>query len=191
MATSGVGRTARDDEASAPCAGHYDITQSSSRITNTPCMRSGADAGRFPHWPHPGGGASSSATSTTAWSPAAGTGVGDADATTVASPATAAAVVSSCCVLVATAVSRSGSPVAVALAAAHGALGECRLVVAGTPNLGAFAGVRARTSDVTLRMRKHKGEHRPSKFRVRAGSTTHLKLKKPRFLFLEGSGAPL
>jgi hypothetical protein len=46
---AGAGRTPRDDEASAPCAGRCDITQSSSCITNTPGARSGADADWFPH----------------------------------------------------------------------------------------------------------------------------------------------
>jgi hypothetical protein len=111
-----------------------------------------------------------------------GTSVGDTDATAVA-----AAAVPSCCGLVATTVSRGSSPVAALLATAYGALREHRLVVTGTPDLSAFTGARAGTSGVTLRTRKHEGEHRPSKFRARAGSTAHLKLEKPHFLFLEGS----
>jgi hypothetical protein len=67
--TSEIGRAACDVEASALCADRCDITQPSSRITNT---GSRVDAGQIPHWPHPGGGASSSATSTTAWSPTVG-----------------------------------------------------------------------------------------------------------------------
>jgi hypothetical protein len=139
----------------------------------------------------PGGGASSSATSTTAWSPAVGTSADDTDATTVTVATDTATAVPSCCGLVATAVSRGGSPVAAVLAAAHGTLRERRLVVAGAPNLSVFAGARAGTRGVTLRTRMHEGEHWPSKFRACAGSATHLKLEKPRFLFLEGSGAPL
>jgi hypothetical protein len=62
---SGAGRAARDDEASEPCAEGHDIMQLSSRITSTPAAGLGAGAGRFPHWPHPGGGALSSGISTT------------------------------------------------------------------------------------------------------------------------------
>jgi hypothetical protein len=43
-------------------------------------------------------------------------------------------------------------------------------------------------SSITLRTRKHEGEHRPLKFMARTESTAELKLEKPRFLFLEGSG---
>jgi hypothetical protein len=136
------------------CAERCDITQPSSHITNT---GSGADAGRVPHWPHPRDGASSSATSTTAWSPAVGTSVGDADATAVV----AAAIVSFRCGPVATAVSRGGSPVATALAAARGALNERRLVVTGAPDLSALAGERVGTIGVTLRTKRHKDEHQP------------------------------
>jgi hypothetical protein len=142
----------RDVEASALCAERCDITRSSSRITNT---GSRADAGRVPDWPHPGGGASSSTTSTTAWSPRGGTSAGDAVATAVA----AAAAVSSRCGPAATNVSRGGSPVASALAAAHGALNECRLVVTGIPDLSALVGARVRTIGVTLRTKRHKDEH--------------------------------
>jgi hypothetical protein len=117
-----------------------------------------------------------------------GTSDGDTDATTVAAAAATAAAIPSCCGPVDTAVSRGGSPVVTALVVACGALRECRLVVTGAPDLSAFAGARAGMSSITLRMRKHEGEHRPLKFRVRAGSTADLKLEKPRFLFLEGSG---
>jgi hypothetical protein len=115
-----------------------------------------------------------------------GTSDGDTDATAVA--AAAAAAIPSCCGPVATAVSRGGSPVVTALAVARGALRECRLVVTGAPDLSAFAGARAGMSSITLRTRKHEGEHRPLKFMARTESTAELKLEKPRFLFLEGSG---
>jgi hypothetical protein len=109
-ATSEAGRAARDVEASVLCAERCDITQPSSCITNTSVASLVADAGRVPHWPHPGGGAPSSVTSTTAaQSPAAGTSVGDADVTAVT--AVAAAAVSSYCGLVATAVLHGGSHV--------------------------------------------------------------------------------
>jgi hypothetical protein len=62
---SGAGGPARDDEASALCVGCRGNMQPSSRITNTPITGSGAGAGQFSHWPHPGGGASSSGISTT------------------------------------------------------------------------------------------------------------------------------
>jgi hypothetical protein len=54
-----AGRSARDDDVSAPCVSCRGITQPSSRITSTPAAGSGAGAGQFSHWPHPGGGASS------------------------------------------------------------------------------------------------------------------------------------
>jgi hypothetical protein len=60
------GRPARDDEVSVSCIGCRGITQPSSRITSTPAAGSGAGAGEFSYWPHPGGGASSSGISTTA-----------------------------------------------------------------------------------------------------------------------------
>jgi hypothetical protein len=129
--------------------------------------------------------------STTSWSPVVGTSAGDIDATTFAAAADAAAVVPYCCGLVATTVSRRGSPVTAVLAAAHGALRERRLLVTGAPDLSALAGAREGTSGVTLRTRKHKGEHHSSKLRALMGSASHLKLEKPRFLFLEGSRAPL
>jgi hypothetical protein len=46
MATSDAGGAAWDVEASVSCVGHYDITQPSSRITNTSGARSGADSDR-------------------------------------------------------------------------------------------------------------------------------------------------
>jgi hypothetical protein len=65
-AQSEAGRTPRDDEASAPSARRPDTTPPSSLTTSTPVGGSGAGAGRFLHWSHPGGGVSSSGISTTA-----------------------------------------------------------------------------------------------------------------------------
>jgi hypothetical protein len=62
----------------------------------------------------------------------------------------------SCCDPEATTTSRDGSPVA-----ARDALDERRLVVMSAPDLSALAGARAGTIGVTLRMKKHKDEHRP------------------------------
>jgi hypothetical protein len=138
------------------------ITQPSSHITST---GSGADAGQVPHWPHPGGGASSSVMSTTAWSPAVGTSAGDAITSAVATTAAA----SSYCNPVTIAVSRSGSPVAAALAAAHATLDERRLVSTGTPDMSALTGARVGTIGVTLRTRKHKDEHQPLKIQGARG----------------------
>jgi hypothetical protein len=122
--------------------------------------------------------------STTAWSPAVGTSAGDAITSAVATAAAA----SSYCNPVTTAVSRSGSPVAAALAAAHATLDERRLVSTGTPDMSALTGARVGTIVVTLRTRKHKDEHQPLKIQgARGGSAAHLNLEKPCFLFLEGS----
>jgi hypothetical protein len=38
---------------------------------------------------------------------------------------------------------------------------------------------------------KHKSEHRPLEIKDYGGNAAHLRLEKPRILFLEGSGAPL
>jgi hypothetical protein len=71
------------------------------------------------------------------------------------------AVAFSCCDPEATTTSRDGSPVAAALTAARDALDERRLVVTSAPDLSALVGARAGTIGVTLRMKKHKDEHRP------------------------------
>jgi hypothetical protein len=52
---------------------------------------------------------------------------------------------------------------AAALAAPRGALDERHLVGMDGPDLSALAGAMAGTIGVTLRTRKHKGEHRPLK----------------------------
>jgi hypothetical protein len=113
---------------------------------------------------------------------------GDAPATAVAA---ATAAISSCCGLVATAVSHDGSPVAAALAAARGALDERRLVITGAPDLTALAGARARTIGVTLRTKKHKDEHRPLEIKGAQGKWCSPQVGEAPLLFLEGSGAPL
>jgi hypothetical protein len=156
--TSGAGGAAWDVEASASCAEHCDITQPSCRITSTSCARSGADPGRPLDWPYPGGASPSAAASAGLWSltgrlseraysrPWGGAwGTSAYDIVVVAS---------SCCRLVAAAVTRGGSPVASALAAVRGALSECRLVVASVPNLSALAGMRAGMVGVTLSAKK-------------------------------------
>jgi hypothetical protein len=107
--TSGAGRTARDDEASALCAGCRGITQPSSCISNTPAAGSGAGVGQFSHWPHPGGGASSSGTSTMATrSPVVGASAGDADVAATVTIVVVATVAAPCCSPVATVVPRGG-----------------------------------------------------------------------------------
>jgi hypothetical protein len=185
----GAGRTARDDEASAPCARRRDITQPSSRITNTPAASSGADVGQFSHWPHLRGGASSSRTSTTATrSLVVGESAGDADVAAAIAVVATAAATAPCYSPVAIVVPRGGSPVAAALAAAHGALYERRLVSTAASDLSTLAGARAGTVGVTLRTRNTRVSIDPSKSRTHGGKTAHLKLEKPHFLFLEGSG---
>jgi hypothetical protein len=188
--TSGAGRAARDDEASAPYVRRRGITQSSSRITNTLAADSGAGAGQFSHWLHPRGGAPSSGMSTTAArSPAVGASAGGTVVAVVATVVAAAAAATSYCGPVATAVPRGGSPVAAALPTSCGALDECRLISTDVSDLSTLAGARAGTVGVTLRTKKYKTEHHShSKSGAHGQSATYLKLEKPRFLFLESSG---
>jgi hypothetical protein len=156
---SGAG--ARDDEASAPCVGCRGITQPSSRITSTPAAGSGAGAGQFSHWPHPGGGASSSGISTAAiQSPAAGAGASGTVDAAVAAVVTVAAAAASCRDPAAMAVPRGGSVVTAALPVTHGALDEHCLVGTDASDLGALAGARAGTVGATLRTQKPKTELR-------------------------------
>jgi hypothetical protein len=151
MAPSGAGRAARDDEGSAPCVGCRGITQPSSRITSTPAAGSGADAGQFSHWSHPGGGASSSGISTTApRSPVTGAGAGGTIDAAVAAVVTATVAAASCCDPTATVVPRGASVVATTLPAARGALDERRLVGTDASDLSALAGARAGMVDATL-----------------------------------------
>jgi hypothetical protein len=110
MVTPGMGWTAREDEASAPCDGCLGTTQSSSRTTSNPAVGSGASAGQFSHWPHPGGGASSLGISTTvAWATAVGTGSGGTAVAAVAATVATAAAVASCCDPVVAAMLRGGN----------------------------------------------------------------------------------
>jgi hypothetical protein len=62
---------------------------------------------------------------------------------------------------VATAVSRGDSPVVAALAAARATLDECPHVGTDASDLSTLAGAGAGTIGVTLRIGKHKDEHRP------------------------------
>jgi hypothetical protein len=158
-------------------------------ITNTPAAGSGAGVGQFSHWPHPGGGASSTGISTTAArSPAVRAGTGDANVSAVAATVAAAADAASCCGPVATVVARGGSPIAAALPAARDALDDRHIVGTDVSDLSALAGARVGTTCATLRTRKRKNENLPSKSRVHGENTAYLKLEKPRFHFLEGSG---
>jgi hypothetical protein len=182
---SGAGRAARDDEGSAPCVGCHGITQPSSRITSTPAAGSGAGAGQFSHWPHPSGGASLSGISTAAArSPAAWAGTDGTVDAVVAAVVTTAATATSCRDSVATAVPRGGSVVAAALPAACGSLDECRFVGIDASDLSALAGARSHPANGNTRLSSS-----PSKSRAPRENATYLKLEKPRFLFLEGSGA--
>jgi hypothetical protein len=160
----------RDNEASAPCVGRSGITQSSSRITNTPAAGSGAGAGQFSHWPHPGSGASLSGISTTAArSPAVRAGDDDADVAVVAAVVAVVADATFCCSPVATGVARGGSPVTAALPAARGALNDRRLVGTDVSDLSALAGTRAGMTGATLRTRKCKNEHLPLEIKGERG----------------------
>jgi hypothetical protein len=64
---------------------------------------------------------------------------------------------------------REGSPVAAALTIVHGALFECRLVIAGVPDLSAFAGARAEMVGITLSTRKKMSKRPPLKIRGARG----------------------
>jgi hypothetical protein len=146
------------------------ITQPSARTTNTPATGSGAGAGRFSHWTHPGGGVSSSGMSTTAaQSPAVGADAGGAGIVAVTTAVAATANPAFCCGPVAMAVGRGGPPVATVPPAARGTLDERRLIGTDVTDLSALAGVRAGTDDVTLRMKKHKTEHQPLETRGTRG----------------------
>jgi hypothetical protein len=142
-----------------------------------------------PIGPTRGCGASSSGTSTTATrSPAVGASTSDANVAAVAAAVATAAAANSCCGPVATTMPRGRSPVAAALPAALGALDKRRLIGTDVSDLRALAGAKVGTIGVTLRTRKHKNERQPLKLRTHGGSAAHLKLEKPHFLFLEGSG---
>jgi hypothetical protein len=153
-----------------------------------PAQARGLTRAGFPLAP-PGGGASSSATSiTAARSPAEETSAGDADATTTDTAAAVTAAASSSCGPMATAVSRGASPVAVALTAASEALDERLLVVTDAPDLSALTVTREGRSAPPCEQKNTRMSTSPSKSRVHRGSATHLRLEKPCFPFLEGSG---
>jgi hypothetical protein len=151
-----AGRAARDDEASAPCVGRPDITQPSSLITSTPTGGSRAGAGRFSHWPHPGGGTSSSGTSTTAtWLPPAWPNANKTDGVVVPVVITTVMAVATRCGSVAAAALREGLLVVTAvLPVSLGALDERCLMGTDTSDLSALAGARGGTIGPTLRTHK-------------------------------------
>jgi hypothetical protein len=136
------------------------IMQPSSRITNTSGARSGADLDCPLDWPlsgaeSPSAGAPAAPWSLVGWLPeqACPRPWGGAWGTN----ACEAAAASSCCGLAAAVVTCDGLPAATALAAVHGALSECRLVVAGVPKLSTLPGMRAGTVGVTLSTKKARG----------------------------------
>jgi hypothetical protein len=106
----------------------------------------------------------------------------------VAATVVSAAAPTSRCGPMAMAVSRGGSPDAAALAAARGALDERRLIGTHASDLSTLAGARAGTIGVTLRTGNTRVSIGPSESRTHEGNATNLKLEKPRFLFIEGSG---
>jgi hypothetical protein len=185
---SGAGRAVRNGKASTPCVGCRSITQPSFRITSTPVAGSGAGAGLFPRWPHPGGGASSSSRISTvaARPPPAGADTGGTVGAVVAVVMTTAVAVDSCCGSVATATLRGGSPVVAALLAARGALDEQRFVGTDASDLSVLADASAGTVGATLRTRKQKTELQPIEAGTSGGATAYLKVEKPRFLCFEG-----
>jgi hypothetical protein len=177
--------------ASAACVGRPDITQPSSLITSTPTGGSGASAGRYSHWPHPGGGASSSGISTTvAWLPpaGAGAGVGKTDGVVIAGVMTAIVAVATCCGSAATATLRGGSLVIVVVPPVTlGALDERHLVGTDASDLSTLADARGGTSTPPCKHKNEKVRFQPLETRASGGATTYLKVEKQRFLFLEGS----
>jgi hypothetical protein len=56
----------------------------------------------------------------------------------------------------------------------------------GVPDLSALAGARAGMIGVTLLTKKRKNKRQPLEIKGVEGRSAHLKLEKPRFLFLEG-----
>jgi hypothetical protein len=132
---------------------------------------------------------SSSGTSTTATrSPVVGASADDADViATVAIVATATAA-APCYGPVTTVAPRGGSPVAAALAAARVTLDERRLVGTDASDLSTLAGTSAGTVGVALQMGNTRVNIDPSRLKTHGGNVAHLRLEKPRFLFLQGSG---
>jgi hypothetical protein len=135
-----------------------DIMQSSSLITSTPTGGSGAGAGRFSHWPHPGGGTSLFETSTTTtWLPPAGANADKTDGVVVAVVITAVMAVATRCGSVAAAAPREGLLVVTAvLPVTLGVLDERCLVGTDASDLSALAGARGGTVGPTLQTQKQK-----------------------------------
>jgi hypothetical protein len=127
---------------------------------------------------------SSGISTTTARSPAVGTGAGGTADVAVAAAVAAA----SCRDPVATTVPRGGSLVAAALPTARGAFDKRRLVGTDASDLSPLAGARAGRSMPPCERRNTRLSSNPSKSGAPGERATHLKLEKPRFLFLEGSG---
>jgi hypothetical protein len=125
---------------------------------------------------------------TTAWLPAVEAGTGGTVAAAVVAAVAATAATASYCNPVATAVPCGGSPVAAELPAACDALDECSFVGTDASSLSALVGARAGTVGATLRMKKHKVELQPLETGAPGEGTAYLKVEKPRFLFLKGSG---
>jgi hypothetical protein len=95
---------------------------------------------------------------------------------------TATIVATSCRYPVASAAGRGGSLTTIALSA----LDERRLVGTDVPDLSTLEGARSGTVGVALRTRRQEIELQPLETQMSRGATAHLKVEKPRFLFLEG-----
>jgi hypothetical protein len=131
----------------------------------------------------------SSETSTMATrSPEVGASIGDADVAAADAVVATVATTTPCSGPMATVEPRGGLPVAAVLTAARGALDERRLVGTAASDLSTLACARAGTVGVTPRTRNTGVSVDPSKSRTHGGSATQLKLEKPCFLFLKGSG---
>jgi hypothetical protein len=131
----------------------------------------------------------SSETSTMATrSPEVGASTGDADVAAADAVVATVATTTPCSGPMATVEPRGGLPVAAVLTAARGALDERRLVGTAASDLSTLACARAGTVGVTPRTRNTGVSVDPSKSRTHGGSATQLKLEKPCFLFLKGSG---
>jgi hypothetical protein len=94
-----------------------------------------------------------------------------------------------CCDPAATSVSRGGSVASAVLPADCGTLDERRLVGMDVSDLSALAGTREGTVSATLRTRTRDQSPTPRNRGAPGENAAYLKLKKPRFLFLEGSRA--
>jgi hypothetical protein len=121
-----------------------------------------------------------------------GDSAGDADVAATVAIVAAATTAAPCCGPVATVMPSGSSPDAAVLAAARGTLDERNLIGTAVSDLSTLAGAREGTVGVTLRTRNTRVSIGPSKSRTHGGNAAHLRLEKPRFLFLEGlGGAPV